>query len=421
MLLLASLLALAHPIGNQTASPTTWAALEEALAGAGPTSSPASKAKRAVLLLRFAHDEDPPLLDRLKAARATNKLVADADPRRLEAALLVADLCAVAGRAGDRRAALKDARAVAKKRGLDKARRIDDVLSGEAALARLVKSLGRRRATLAKKGSAPAPTSEAALAAKVQNALPAWLALGDERQHAAARIALADKLLLDGDAPAAERALSDAVDALGNARDHAAVRADGWRALSRIFEAAPTGSRWEEAASAALAADRAAAVDPRTTRGPALTTSSTASDPRTEFVRSKDTARLCKGARAQGVSCAKIERARWGDRTYYDFSSEKRGAGFDVARADDVLAEYESELHECLKQGAKANLTTDTHVELVWTVGNDGRVPPAIDLNPLRLRGTLVETCVQKAFARFRYPPYAGELQHVRLAFDVGS
>lgn len=404
---LASLVALAHPIGNQTASPMSWAALEASLAEAGPR--PSEKV-RVVALLRFAHDEDPPLADRLKAARAVRPLVKDADPRRLEAALLIAELSAVAQRAGDRRRALTDARGVARRRGLDKARRIDEVLAAEPALASLTKSLARR-ASVPARASAEAPAAEALWAAKVAAALPAWLALGDERQHGVARITLARKQLLDGDGPSAERALSDAVDALGNGRDSAAVRAEGWRALSRLFE---LGARFDEAASAALAADRAAALDPRA--------AAVASAAPNVFVRSRDTARLCKAVRAHSVSCAKIERARWGERSYYDFSGERRaGVGFDVARADDVLAEYESELHDCLQQGAKANLTTETHVELVWTVGNDGRVPATIDVNPLRLRGTVVESCVQKAFALFRYPPYAGELQHVRLAFDVGS
>lgn len=385
--------------GTAHASPTTWTDLQAQL--------PADKAKRATALLRFAHDDDAPLTDRIKAARMAQSTLGSTDARRLDVSLLLATLHGIADKPKDRRAALVAAKAFAKTRGLEKARRIDEAINGEDALAVLVKSL----ATRAKATGAPAAELEIKAAGVVEGSLPAWLAIGDERQHALARIALAEKARLDGDPAKAERTLSDAVDALGSSsseRDSAAVRAPAWRALSRLFEA---GSRWEEAASAALASDRAAAVDPN--RGAIVDT---------PYKRTLETAQLCKRARAQGVLCAKIERARWGDRTYFDFTKANAGArAFDSTKADDVLAEYESEIHECLRQGAKANLTTNTHVEIVWTIGNDGLVPPTAEINPFRLRGTAVETCVRKAFSLFRYPPYVGELQHVRLGFDVGS
>jgi hypothetical protein len=403
VVLLSAFVLAAPPTGRASASPSTWAALQATL--------PSDGGARAKALLRFAHDDDPPLADRIKAAKAAQAALAATDGKRIDTSLLLATLHGIAGKTKERRAALVAARTLAKKKGLEKGRRIDEAINGEDALAVLVKALGKR-GKLAP--GTPSGELETKAAGVVEGTLPAWLAIGDERQHGLARIALAERLRLDGDAAKAERTLSDAVDALANERDTAGVRAEAWRALSRLFV---TSGRWDEAASAALASDRAAADDPR--RHPLVASEG----PR--YVRSADTARLCKEARNNGVSCAKIEKQRWGDRTYFDFTAwaaaSSARAPFDAARADDVLAEYESELHECLKQGAKANLTNDTHVEMVWTVGNDGRVPPTAEINPLRLRGTVVESCVRKAFTLFRYPPYAGELQHVRLGFDVGS
>lgn len=414
----AVLLALVIPSGpaRASASPTTWADLQATL--------PADAGPRTKALLRFAHDDDPPLADRIKAAKAAQSALPQNDSKRIDTALLLASLHGINDKPKERRAALVTARALAKKKGLEKARRIDEAINGEDALAVLVKLLAKR----AKASTATTPTAASELETKaagvVEGTLPAWLAIGDERQHGLARIALAEKLRLDGDPARAERTLSDAVDALANERDTAGVRADAWRALSRLFV---TSGRWDEAASAALASDRAAADDPKRTssKARAHVDGNSAASAAPRYVRSAETARLCKQARDNGVSCAKIEKQRWGDRTYFDFAAHAPASSarspFDAARADDVLAEYESELHECLKQGAKANLTTDTHVEMVWTIGNDGRVPPTAEINPLRLRGTVVESCVRKAFGLFRYPPYAGELQHVRLGFDVGS
>ncbi len=406
----AIVLALVVPAGptRASASPTTWSALQSAL--------PADQAGRTKALLRFAHDDDPPLADRIKAAKAAQSALPANDGRRVDTSLLLATLHGIGDKPKDRRSALVSARSLAKKKGLEKGRRIDEAINGEDALAVLLKALAKRAKVLdaADAAQATATELEAKAAGVVEGTLPAWLAIGDERQHGLARIALAEKMRLDGDLAKAERTLSDAVDALANERDTAGVRAEAWRALSRLFV---TSARWEEAASAALASDRAAADDPK--RG----TKENVDGPR--YVRTAETARLCKQARNNGVSCAKIEKQRWGDRTFFDFAAAAPATSarspFDPARADDVLAEYESELHECLKQGAKANLTNDTHVEMVWTISNEGRVPATAEINPLRLRGTVVESCVRKAFALFRYPPYAGELQHVRLGFDIGS
>jgi hypothetical protein len=124
--------------------------------------------------------------------------------------------------------------------------------------------------------------------------------------------------------------------------------------------------------------------------------------------------------RAQRKTCAKIEMERFGQQTFYDFSAEKRQATFDVAKVDEVMAEYEPLIYDCLHQGARANLTNDTHDALAMGVTNDGRVK-GLDIRPTRLRGTSVEACLSRAIEQFRYPRYRGEMQHVSVGFDVGD
>jgi hypothetical protein len=385
----------------QAAPPATWAELQPALQGK-------DKARRAAALLRFARDETPSLPDRLRAAQGARAALAEGDPKRVEAALLEAELHGNAGVKKKRRDALAAAWSMAKRLGLeDKRARIEEARAGEEAASQLADLLMRREKS---REPPPAAPLEAELAGRVEGALSSWLALGDEGQHGAARVLLGRKAALDGDAVAAVRILSDVVDALGKRRGATAVMGEASRHLARLFEGQ---GRFADAAAAALAADRAAAIDlkkPAPT-APALPT---------PYVRTAETAALCKRARAAQVSCAKVEAQRWGERTFYDFSTEPRAA-FNPARADDVLAEYESLLQDCLKAGAKANLTNNTHVEIEWAIGSDGRLLKSFHLRPTRLAGTVVESCLASAFAVFRYPPYKGEMQHVRLSFDIGE
>jgi hypothetical protein len=389
---------------SMAAPPTTWGELQTQMKN---TKDPG---RRAAAMLRFANDDHPSLSDRLRATRKARALLPATDGRRTEAFLVEAKLHAVGSSWRKRRDALLNARAsAARLRQDEKKVRLDEAVAGEDAMAALADVLRKREAS-APSGGAAVDEQTRSLAAKVEGALPAWLALSDERQHGAGRLLLARAAALQGDVAGATRIASDVVDALGDGRDAAAVRADAWRLLARWFEAQ---GAWSDAAAAAVAGDRSAAVDPKK----AAPTSTTLATP---YVRTKETAALCKRAKAEGVSCARVETQRFGDRTFYDFSREPKGA-FDAARADDVLAEYESLLDDCMKQGAKANLTTSTHVELEWSVNNDGKLLKSFDLRPMRLRGTSVDQCLQKAFALFRYPPYKGEMQHVRLTFDVGE
>ena len=118
--------------------------------------------------------------------------------------------------------------------------------------------------------------------------------------------------------------------------------------------------------------------------------------------------------------CGKAEQRTFGDTLHYDFSREPRGT-FDPEVNAEVLADYDTLLQQCIRDAVRAKVPiTQTVVELEWAVGNDGRLS-GYDLRPLRLRNTSYDACLREAFAVFRYPPYGGEMQHVRLSFEVGG
>ena len=119
------------------------------------------------------------------------------------------------------------------------------------------------------------------------------------------------------------------------------------------------------------------------------------------------------------VSCDALEEQKLGGVSFVDGSRGPEGP-FSSDEAARVLADYDVLLQRCLKQGAKDNLTTQTVVQLEWGIGNDGLVK-GHDLRPMRLRGTSVETCLQEALSRFRFPRYPGEMQHLRIDFEVGG
>ena len=119
------------------------------------------------------------------------------------------------------------------------------------------------------------------------------------------------------------------------------------------------------------------------------------------------------------ISCDDVEAKAFGDVTFVDASRLPKGP-FVADEANGTLADYDVLLQRCMKAGAKANLTTQSHVELEWGIDNGGRVR-GLDLRPMRLRGTSVEDCVRSALEQFRYRPYPGEMQHQRLDFEIGG
>ncbi|MCC7111367.1 MAG: hypothetical protein IT382_18885 [Deltaproteobacteria bacterium] len=241
----------------------------------------------------------------------------------------------------------------------------------------------------------------------MQDALPVWSALEDPRQEAVARVALA-RLRASVDDRAAAFAHLDQALARSTGRDGAAVRAEALRLKARLLEAQ---GELEAAAIASLGADREAAIHTK------LAASKQQPSP---YLKSRASLELCRRARAQGIVCGKAELKKYGSTLHYDFSREPRGP-FNPEHNAEVLADYDTLLQECIRAAAKARVPlTQTVIELEWGVGQDGRVR-SYDLRPTRLRQTRYDQCLQEAFAVFRYPPYTGEMQHVRLSFEVGG
>ncbi|MBI1945037.1 MAG: hypothetical protein HYS27_05035 [Deltaproteobacteria bacterium] len=395
---LALVLSLAAPAASLD-EVESWAELQGAL--------PTDAARRATALLRFADSDRPGLVDRLRAAREARKH----KPKRGLAFVVEARLHGVAeARAARTRALHAAAAAFAAVGEHARKQHVLAVSKGDDALLRLVKLVAARE-----RMPSPPPLSAAEEAHKldVSDALGAWEALSDQRQLAVARALLA-RLRATSAPPGGPvdvvGATADLALAIANlkGRDGAAVRRDALRVRARLLEAQ---GDLAGASLASLGADREVVVDPRK---PA--SHQTAS----RYLKSKASLELCRRARAQGIVCGTAEQRTFGDTLHYDFSKEPLGA-FDPEINAEVLADYDTLLQRCIRDAVKAKVPiTQTVVELEWAVANDGRVP-SYDLRPQRLRTTSYDGCLREAFAVFRYPPYAGEMQHVRLSFEVGG
>lgn len=192
-------------------------------------------------------------------------------------------------------------------------------------------------------------------------------------------------------------------------RDTAALRALALEVRGRLNL---DDGRRQDGALDVLRADRLRALDPGVAVGD-LPPPHAASSPRTRA--------LCLLLEQQTpmVSCDALEEERLGGVTFVDASRAPEHA-FSADEAQLVLADHDVLLQRCLKQGAKDNLTTQTVVQLEWAIGNDG-VVKSHDLRPMRLRGTSVETCITAALGVFRFGRYPGEMQHLRIDFEVGG
>ncbi len=378
---------------SRTSGPASYAELARSL--------PRGLERRAAALLKFAKDRRPAVADRVRAAQQARRGLAAADGRRAASFLLEAHLAAVQGSRSKRSAALAGAAAAARAAGqTDKAARIGEASAGDEAARKLA-------ATLGPVGAGPPGAIAPALVDAVVAAQPAWRAIDDTRAELAARVLLARAQAAAGAVDVALTALAAAADEGGDDRDAAAVVVEAHAARAALALAA---GRANEAAVAALSADHA--------RPPPLQARTFTPPVPPPYARTRETAAVCKAARDAGASCAQLELQRFGARTFYDFSRERRGP-FDGARAGAVLAEYESLLHDCMRASAKTGETADSRIELEWSVQHDGRVT-RFELKPKRLRGGAFDACLQRAFAVFRYPPYTGEQQHIALSFSVG-
>lgn len=368
---------------------------------------PTDQARRAVALLRFAESDQPALADRLRALKEAR----GHKPRRALTFVVEARLHGAAGANGARARALGAAAAAFSKDGAGtRKEHVLRVKKADDALTRLTKLVLAREKHDA---APPLSPSEEVKRTEVTDALAAWEALDDRIQGARARLWLARlraTISPAGGTADVDGGLADLAFAVAGltGRDGAAVRLEALRTRARWLDAQ---GDLEGAALASLGADREAAVD---LRQPASRQSTS------RYLKSKASLERCRRARAQGIVCGTVERRTFGDTLHYDFSLEPR-ATFDPDINAEVLADYDTLLQRCIRDAVKAGVPiTQTVVELEWAVDNDGRLP-SYDLRPTRLRKTSYDACLREAFAVFRYPPYAGEMQHVRLSFEVGG
>ena len=174
-----------------------------------------------------------------------------------------------------------------------------------------------------------------------------------------------------------------------------------------------TQQDWHQAAKWAVSADHLRALKASQARRdlPALG----------QYCRSPRSRQLCALARQAQVDCLSIERQRFHQSCFFDYSQGPTSPAFDPQLASEVLADYSPLLRGCLVRAAeKGELAPGAKVELSWTPKHDGQVSD-VQIRPHRYLGGAYEKCVRASFARFRYPPYRGELQHIALQFRVND
>lgn len=383
-------------------SAPTWAEVKA-------TAPKARTARRAAFLV-FARSDRGALEDRRHAAKAALAL-ADAPHEttaRTTARLVAAELAALAGDTTTTQLQLQAARVEG--RGLAWVDVDDDVM---ALLSCLDLDPALAAATPPSSSSlspcaAPAATLRAAM--KVPGRPPAGSVFAVRRALAEALADARGGLLAAVDDARARGRLRRRLGALGAARGRRDTAS--WRALALEVRAALwlIDDRPTDAALDLLRADRQRALDPVV----AVT-----SLPPARYAGTVRTRDFCAAVEAKGVSCDALEEARLGGVTFVDLSRQA-ARPFSAEGAQTTLADYDVLVLRCLKDGAKAGLTTQTVVQLEWPIGNDGLVR-AHDLRPTRLRGTGVDTCLQQAYGHFRFAPYPGEMQHLRLEIEVGG
>ena len=404
-------------------------AMQSVLAGAAPSSirdvdgaaRKARSSQRVGIYLDAAAADDLSGRDRLRALDRAIKRMKRKDGRRLKARVLEAQINAALGRNVSRRTALKN--------GKRDAQRLKD-RSAERHLGLL---LDQDRAVLGALSDASRARSEGKalsrssvdVAREVEHFAAAATAMGDEVGVLRADLLLALVGDVDHAADVVSAATGDDVDdavlkrvgRFVRTKRRAKTEARHLVADALRLEAAVLARRGQltAAVSSAMAADVEDSIA-------ALPGTSAATD--APWGRRRETAALCARLRREQppAHCGTIERKAGTERRFYNFALEgdpRRGA-FDAPREDDALQEYVILLEDCVQAGAKANLTTNSTVEIEWALRNDGTVG-SYDLRPMRLRETSVDACFKDAFTIYRHPRYAGEMQHMRLSFEVGE
>lgn len=131
------------------------------------------------------------------------------------------------------------------------------------------------------------------------------------------------------------------------------------------------------------------------------------------------TAALDEACAAYGSGpCRALEKQILGGYVFHDFSRKTvQGPGLPPEEAKKVTDHYQVSLEPCLQQyGEKSG---SGRYRISWTLLNDGRVTNvnAVNVDP---EGALMG-CLKAQLARWRYPKYRGEWQHVEQEFRVSG
>lgn len=124
------------------------------------------------------------------------------------------------------------------------------------------------------------------------------------------------------------------------------------------------------------------------------------------------------GASGPGA-CRKLERQLTGGWTFRDFSKELSRDGLSADQVRAVNEHYAPLLQDCLGAQARRLKPPDAvRYDVRWMVFNDGRVGE-VHLRDSRLDDSELGRCLKAQFVSWRYPRYEGEWQHVEQSFTV--
>ncbi len=142
------------------------------------------------------------------------------------------------------------------------------------------------------------------------------------------------------------------------------------------------------------------------------------------YARPPDIDKVCAAydAKSGAGACRKLEKKLNGEWLFRDFSAGKgAAAGFPSDKVKSVNDHFNCLLQECLTLEADRLTPPDTVTyDVQWSVLNDGRVGEVRLGRKDQEEGPMLQ-CLRKQFVLWRYPKYAGELQHVAQRFTVSA
>jgi hypothetical protein len=121
-------------------------------------------------------------------------------------------------------------------------------------------------------------------------------------------------------------------------------------------------------------------------------------------------------------TCRKLEKAKFGEHVFLDFSQQKtRGGGLSPADVKKVNAHFNVLVEACLdaEKGRIPPLSQYTY-NVKWVVQNDGSVGK-VEVGGDGRQDSSLGQCLVSQFSNWRYPRYAGEFQHVEQKFTIAN